>query len=66
MLLVTHSIEEAIKLADRIVILTRRPGRIRDNLIVDLPRPRSEDDPRFIALRRHIRDLIHDDVDIIS
>ena len=61
MLLVTHSIEEAIKLADRIVVLTRRPGRIKDDIAVDLPRPRRDDDPAFVALRRHIRELINDD-----
>lgn len=61
MLLVTHSIEEAIKLADRIVVLTRRPGRIRENIVVDLPRPRRDDDPAFVALRRQIRELINDE-----
>jgi NitT/TauT family transport system ATP-binding protein len=57
-LLVTHSIEEALKLADRIVILGRRPGRVRENLVVDIPRPRSEEDPAFIELRRRIRQTI--------
>ena len=61
MVLVTHSIEEAILLSDRIIVLTNRPGRVRENITVDLPRPRNEDDPRFSALRRHIRDLIHED-----
>ena len=59
MVLVTHSIEEAIILSDRIVVLTRRPGRVKANIVVDLPRPRDEEDPRFIALRRQIRELIH-------
>ena len=61
MVLVTHSIEEAIILSDRIVVLTRRPGRVKANIVVDLPRPRDEEDPRFIALRRQIRELIHDE-----
>jgi NitT/TauT family transport system ATP-binding protein len=61
MLLVTHSIEEAIKLADRILVLTRRPGRLREDIVVDLPRPRHDDDPAFVALRRHIRELINDE-----
>jgi NitT/TauT family transport system ATP-binding protein len=65
MLLVTHSIEEAIKLVDRIVTLTRCPCRVRDNILVDLPRSRSEDDPVFIALRWRIRDLIYDDAEAI-
>jgi NitT/TauT family transport system ATP-binding protein len=58
MLLVTHSIEEAIKLADRIVVLSRRPGSVIENIVVDLPRPRREDDPEFLALRRRIRELL--------
>lgn len=61
MILVTHSIEEAILLSDRIVVLTRRPGRIKANIEVRLPRPRNEDAPEFIALRRQLRDLIHDE-----
>ena len=55
---ITHSIEEAIRLSDRIIVFTRRPGRVKANLSVTLPRPRSEEDPEVIALRRQIRDLI--------
>lgn len=58
MVLVTHSIEEAILLSDRIVVLSSRPGRIKEIVTVDLPRPRDEDVPEFIALRRHLRELI--------
>jgi NitT/TauT family transport system ATP-binding protein len=64
MVLVTHSIEEAILLADHIVVLTRRPGRVKEEIQVTLPRPRDEADPAFIALRRRIRDLIHDEFEI--
>jgi NitT/TauT family transport system ATP-binding protein len=64
MVLVTHSIEEAILLSDHIVVLTRRPGRVKAEITVDLPRPRSEMDPAFIALKRRIRDLIHDEYEI--
>ena len=61
MILVTHSIDEAVILSDRIIVLTRRPGRVKANVIVDLPRPRNEESPEFIALKRQIRDLIHDE-----
>ena len=64
MVLVTHSIEESILLSDHIVVLTRRPGRVKEEIRVDLPRPRSEDDPRFIRLKQRIRELIHDEFEI--
>jgi len=64
MVLVTHSIEESILLSDHIVVLTRRPGRVKAEIRVDLPRPRSEIDPAFIAMKQRIRDLIHDEFEI--
>lgn len=62
-LLVTHSIDEALALADRIVVFTSRPGRIKEIVPVDLPRPRSSRDPRHIALQQHLADLLADEVD---
>ena len=56
-LFVTHSIEEAIYLADRIVLLTPRPAKVERVLSVPFGRPRSEDvksDPDFVELRREI------------
>ncbi len=54
MILVTHDIEEAVFLADTIVVLAARPGRIRKTLEVDLPHPRDRSDPRYLALRDEI------------
>ena len=57
-LFITHSIPEALLLADRIVVMTGRPGRVREILPVPLPRPRSLatlSDPLFHDLANHIR-----------
>ena len=51
MVLITHSIDEAIKLSDRIIVMTKRPGTVKANIVVDIPRPRAEDDARVIALK---------------
>ena len=60
-LFVTHSIPEAILLADRVVVMTPRPGKVARVLEVDLPRPRTMDlefDPRFKAQSDDVRSLI--------
>lgn len=61
--LVTHSIEEAVALSDRILVMTRRPGTIKADIKVPLKRPRSEDDNEVLALRRKVRELIRDEAE---
>lgn len=64
-LLVTHSIDEAIILGDRVVVMSRRPGRIKASLEVPLGRPRTlhdMTDPRFVALKDTILSDLHDEV----
>jgi ABC-type nitrate/sulfonate/bicarbonate transport system ATPase subunit len=59
MLLVTHDIDEAIYMSDRIVIMTQRPGRIERTIPVDLPRPRDRSSAGFLQLRSEILELLH-------
>jgi NitT/TauT family transport system ATP-binding protein len=55
---VTHSIEEAIYLADRIVVMTYRPGTVKRDMLVNLPRLRDPADPEFNALKRELGQLV--------
>jgi len=60
-IMVTHSISESLFLADRVLVLSPRPGRLRLDLTVDLPRPRADDiryTPEFSALARRVRSAI--------
>jgi NitT/TauT family transport system ATP-binding protein len=64
-LFITHQIDEAIYLADRIVVFSRRPGRVKDSIAVDIERPRPIDvkrQARFHALEDRIWGLIDEDV----
>jgi ABC-type nitrate/sulfonate/bicarbonate transport system ATPase subunit len=59
MLLVTHDIDEAIYMSDRIAIMSPRPGRIERVLDVPLPRPRQRNNGEFLALRTTILEMLH-------
>jgi NitT/TauT family transport system ATP-binding protein len=59
---VTHSISESIYLADDIVVMTARPGRIKEIVTVDLPRPRERGSPEFLAIARAVERLVKEEV----
>jgi ABC-type nitrate/sulfonate/bicarbonate transport system ATPase subunit len=59
MLLVTHDIDEAIYMSDRIVIMTPRPGRIERTIEINLERPRQRNSPEFLRLRSEILEMLH-------
>lgn len=53
-LFVTHSVDEAVFLADRIVVMTSRPGTVKEIFDIDMPRPRDRASVEFASLRKHI------------
>ena len=64
-LFVTHQIDEAVFLSDRVLVFARRPGRLRENVRIDLTRPRAlamKRTPEFVRYVDHIWRLIEDDV----
>ena len=66
-LFVTHSLDEAVYLSDRILIFSARPGRLVAEAAVDLPKPRysydARSDPRFTELRKHVSQLLAERTD---
>jgi len=60
-LFVTHSVDEAVFLADRIIVLTRRPGTIREIVIIPEGRPRERTSEQFVQIRRHLLDMINEE-----
>jgi sulfonate transport system ATP-binding protein len=54
LILVTHDVDEAVVLADRIMVMRPRPGRIFDEIAADLPRPRDRQSSAFDRVRRHV------------
>ncbi len=63
-LFITHDIDEAILLADRVLVMTARPGRIKKELAISLPRPRDISQltsPAFMAYKREVLGLLHEE-----
>ena len=63
-LFITHDIDEAILLGDRVHVMTARPGRIKEIVTIDIARPRSTEvltSSRFATLKRHIMALVHEE-----
>jgi NitT/TauT family transport system ATP-binding protein len=58
---VTHSVDEALVLGNKIVVMTRRPGRIRESVTFDLPRPRDITSPEFNDAKRRVLALIREE-----
>ncbi|MPM11738.1 Aliphatic sulfonates import ATP-binding protein SsuB [bioreactor metagenome] len=59
MILVTHDVEEAIYLSDRVVIMTPRPGKIREILEIDMKHPRDRGEVKFTEIRLNIMEKFH-------
>lgn len=63
-MMVTHDLDEALLLADKVVVMSSRPGRVRLTLDVDLPRPRPENiqrHPAFLALKAQLIEAVHEE-----
>ncbi|MGB8063779.1 MAG: ABC transporter ATP-binding protein [Candidatus Sulfotelmatobacter sp.] len=59
---VTHNVREAVRLGDRVVLLTFRPGRVKSEFPVDLPRPRSLEDPQVALAARAVLDELREEI----
>ena len=66
LLFVTHDLDEAVFLSDRILTLQANPGKVKEFVEVDVPRPRNEESlflPQFVETRKYVEDLIHPTVE---
>lgn len=59
---VTHNVREAVRLGDRVVLLTFRPGRVKSEFPIDLPRPRSLEDPQVALAARAVLDELREEI----
>jgi NitT/TauT family transport system ATP-binding protein len=63
---ITHSLDEAVVLGDRVVVMTQRPGRIKAVIPVELPRPRNafeiRNDPQFLAIRKQVWEALRSEI----
>ncbi|WP_203457054.1 ABC transporter ATP-binding protein [Paenibacillus tepidiphilus] len=59
MILVTHDVDEAIYLSDRIIVMSARPGSIKEIVDIDMEHPRDRSAPEFIRLRSRILEMLH-------
>lgn len=59
---VTHNVREAVRLGDRVVLLTFRPGRVKNEFPINLPRPRSLEDPEVALTARGVLDELRDEI----
>lgn len=57
-LFITHNLEEAVYLAEKILILSNKPARVKDEVVVELPRPRDIADEKFVEIRKKITEEI--------
>lgn len=58
--MVTHDVEEAVYLSDRIVIVKGKPANIEEIIDINFPHPRNRDDEQFIAIKRKVLDIVHE------
>jgi len=63
-LFITHGIDESVLLADRVVVMTARPGRIKTIIPIPLARPRDENTSEFAQVRKHVSDALQSELQI--
>jgi len=55
---ITHNVEEAVYLAQRVLILSQKPSSVKESIDIDMPRPREITSRQFVEYRKHIIDMI--------